>query len=49
MSKTVAIDKDTHLLITNKRQELKNKGIEKEIREITNEAIKAGIDFVGGI
>lgn len=46
MAKTVAIEKDTHLLITNKRQELKNKGIEKEIKEIVDEAIKAGIDII---
>lgn len=46
MSKTVQIEDDVHMLIVDKQHELKKRGIKKEIRQIVNEAIKAGIDIV---
>lgn len=44
--KTVAIEDDVHKLITDKQYELKKRGTKKEIRQIVNDAIKAGIDIV---
>lgn len=46
MTKTVAIEEDVHDLVTNKQDELKKKGVKKEIRQIVNGAIKAGIDII---
>lgn len=45
--KTVQLKEKTHMLIINKQLELRRKGIKKEIREIVDEAILAGINSVG--